>query len=243
MRIDLLLTAIPLDKVDFEEKTVVVIDVLRSSTSICAMLMAGARGVIPAAEPGEAAELWSSLGADAAVLAGERDGIKIENFQFGNSPSEFTPKTVGNKYVVLTTSNGTAPFRRAARASVVLSGGLVNVSNVAAAVANENRDVVIICSGSGGGFSIEDTLCGGMLLELLKNNHRCQLELNDSASLATLLYSHHGTKLCETISQGEHGRYLHSIGFGPDVLKASEADSMPVLPVLNDGRLIPADVI
>ena len=241
MHVELFLTSRPLSKVDFEDKTVVVIDVLRSSTSIAAMLMAGARGVIPTAEPGEAGDLWTKIGHDSTVLAGERDGVKIENFQFGNSPTEFTPETVGGKLVIICTTNGTAPFGRAVKAGMILSGGFVNISRIAERVAREQKDVVVICSGHEGGFSTEDTLCGGMLIDLLERHHGCTLSFNDAASLSRLFYDQNRDRWRESVAQGEHGSFLTSIGFGHDVEIATEVDSMPVVAVLRDGRLVPVE--
>jgi 2-phosphosulfolactate phosphatase len=238
MRLQLFLTSGPLHTVDFEKSTVVVVDVLRSSTSICTILEAGARGVIPTAGPGEAGDLWSKLGQETTVLAGERDGTKIENFQFGNSPLEFNADNVGGKNVILCTTNGTRVFSHAAKAGLILSGAIVNVSVVAKAVAEADRDVIVVCAGHEGGFSIEDTLCGGMLIDLLKNRHQCYLELNDAAALAQLLYESNRSDLKVAIGRGEHGRYLTEIGFGRDVEMSAEIDSRPVLPVMQDGRLV-----
>jgi len=238
MRVQLFITSEPLYKVNFEKKTVVVVDVLRSSTSICTILQAGARGVIPTAGPGEAGEMFAKLGSENTVLAGEREGTKIENFQFGNSPLEFNPETVGGKNVILCTTNGTKIFAQVAKAKLILSGALVNISIVAAAVAEANNDAIIVCSGHVGGFSIEDTLCGGRLIDLLKNSHHCYLELNDAAALALLLYETNRSDLQKAIGRGEHGRYLTEIGFGRDVEISAEVDSRPVLPVMRDGRLV-----
>jgi 2-phosphosulfolactate phosphatase len=238
MNVQLLLTPFPLDRAELEGKTVVVIDVLRSSTTICASLLAGARGVIPTAGPGEAGELWAKLGPDNAVLAGERNGVRIENFQYGNSPTEFTPDTVGGKNVILCTTNGTGIFAHTNRAGLVLSGALVNISSVAEAVARAHQDTFIVCSGREGGFSIEDTLCGGMLIDQLNGNYGCDVTLNDAGVLARLLYSERKTSLHDAIAQGEHGRFLSSLGLDGDVDICSRLDSMPVLPVLKEGRLI-----
>jgi 2-phosphosulfolactate phosphatase len=243
MNVQLLLTPHTLERAELEGKTVVVIDVLRSSTSICASLLAGARAVIPTAGPGEAGELRAKLGADSAVLAGERNGVRIENFQYGNSPAEFTPETVGGKNVILCTTNGTGVLGRVVRAGLVLSGALVNVSSVAQAIALRKKDTVIVCSGREGGFSIEDTLCGGMLIDVLRQKHGCELILNDAGSLARLLYRDRESSLKEAIAQGEHGRYLKTLGLSADVDLCSSIDIMPVLPVLRDGRLIKADKV
>jgi len=238
MNIKLFLTPLPFERANVSDKTVVVIDVLRSSTSICASLKAGARGVIPTAGPGEAAEMRSKLGGDNALLAGEREGVKIENFHLGNSPLEFTEAAVRDKYVILTTTNGTAIFNKANKARLIISCGLVNVSRAAQKAAGENRDLMIVCAGEEGGFSIEDTLCGGMLIHLLSSVHKKDVTLSDAGSLALLLYRANKTAIRQSIAQGEHGRSLSEIGFKEDVRFATEVDALPVLPVLKDGRLI-----
>ena len=241
MQAELYLTPVQLTRIAGENRTVVVIDVLRATTSICAALQAGARGVIPVDEPGEAGEIWTKIGSENAVLAGERNGVKIENFNLGNSPAEFTADAVGGKFVILTTTNGTPVFANALKAGAVISCALVNVSAVAERVAGEDRDVIIICSGREGNFSIEDTLCGGMLLHLLSTVYRKELTLNDAASLAVLLYRSNKTAIKQTIRQGEHGKFLESIGFEGDIELASGIDSIPVVPIMQDGRLVRAD--
>ena len=239
MDIDLFLTPVPLAKADLQGKTVVVIDVLRFCTTACAALAAGARAVIPTDGPGEAGEMRMKIGADMAVVAGERNGVKLESFDFGNSPAEFTKATVGGKHVVMTTTNGTSIFSKAGMSGTGLAGAIVNSSKVAERVAREGRDAVIVCSGSEGGFSIEDTICGGLLIHQLATAHGIQTTLNDAGSLALLLYRSNKSALRQTIEQGEHGRFLTSIGFSGDVAMASVVDSIPVLPVLKDGRLVP----
>ncbi len=239
MNIELYLTAVPFGKTNLENKTVVVIDVLRFCTSTCAALTAGARGVIPTAGPGEAGEMWTKLGRDMAVLAGERGGIKIENFQLGNSPAEFTTESVGGKFVVMTTTNGTAVFGKTNNAGLIGCCALVNNSQVASRVAEINRDLVIVCSGREGGFSLEDTICGGMLIHRLSVEHGKEIALNDAGSLALLLYQTNRTAIRQVIQQGEHGRYLVNLGFSEDIEIAAGIDTMPVFPVLKEGRLVP----
>jgi 2-phosphosulfolactate phosphatase len=238
MKADLYLTSVGVNKATLEKKTLVVIDVLRASTSVCAALYSGAKGVIPASGPGEAGDMWAKIGSDMAVLAGERGGVKIENFQLGNSPLEFTPEAVGGKFVVLTTTNGTDLFKRASGAALVICCSLCNISRVTECVAAEEQDLIIACSGQEGSFSIEDTLCGGMLIDLLKSRHKRKLETNDASSLASLLYKANRTAIKESIRQGEHGRMLASLGFSDDVDFAANIDSIPVLPILKDGRLV-----
>lgn len=241
MDVQLYLTPVPSAQIEISDKTVAVIDVLRCTTCISAALMAGARGVIPTPGPGEAVDMWTKIGHDMAILAGERQGIKIENFQLGNSPLEFTADVVAGKHVVMTTSNGTAAFLQAAGAALTLSCSLTNISRVVERIAAEKRDLVITCAGRSGQFSIEDTICGGMLLHLLSTDKKLKLTINDAGSLALLLYRSNMRAVKQTIAQGEHGRYLTQIGFATDVAAAAVTDSMPVLPILREGQLALAD--
>jgi 2-phosphosulfolactate phosphatase len=105
-------------------------------------------------------------------------------------------------------------------------------------VADEGRDVAVICAGSEGSFSIEDTLCGGMLLHLLRERSGLAVDTNDAASLALLLYRDNRGSIRAAIERGEHGRFLARLGFGADVSAAAQVDALPVLPVLHEGRLV-----
>jgi len=238
MNVKLHLTPTSFKRSDLADNVAVVIDVLRCTTSICAALSAGARGVIPTIGPGEAVDMWTKLGSNLAILAGEREGVRIENFQLGNSPLEFTAESVGGKLVVMTTTNGTRAFVESSQAALVLSAALVNIGLIADRIVAEGRDVAIVCAGREGGFSIEDTLCGGMLIDLIAAEQRGELDLNDAGSLALLLYRSNKTAIKQSIAQGEHGRYLTRIGFADDIENAAAVDSIPVLPVLQDGRLV-----
>lgn len=238
MRTDLFLVPNSVEKKALIGKTAVLIDVLRASTSICQALYAGAKAVLPYEEPGEAAVMRTKLGAEDALLAGEREGVKIEDFDLGNSPREFTSEVVNGKTIIMTTSNGTKAYHRALPSSLILTGALVNISKVAERVAKEGNDLTILCAGRDGQFSIEDSICGGMIIDLLFTEHKLEMKLNDAASLALLLYRSNKRALKETIAQGEHGRFLQTIGFGDDVALAANVDSIPVLPVLKESRII-----
>ncbi len=237
MHADLFMVPGPVKEKGLAGKTLVMIDVLRASTTICYALNAGAKSIIPVSEPGEATEMRAKIGVENSLICGERDGIKIEDFDLGNSPLEYTRETVGDKNIVLTTSNGTRTYGKAKNSGVIITGAIVNISAVASRVAKEQNDLAILCAGHMEHFSIEDTICGGMLIHKLLTDEKLTLELNDAASLALLLYRSNSRALKETIAQGEHGRYLGKIGFGEDVALAADADSIPVLPILKDSRI------
>ncbi len=242
MKVDLYLTPFPFKTASSKGKAVVAIDVLRSSTSTCAALINGAKGVIPSPGSVEAGEMRKKIGSDISLLAGERDNIKLENFDLGNSPAEFIEEIVKDKLIIMTTSNGTAIFGMANNAELVICGALVNISKVAERIASTNYELAIVCAGQKGGFSIEDTICAGMLIHTLNVKHHIETELNDAGALALLLYRTNKTALAQVIQQGEHGRRLTSDGFADDVANAAVVDSIPVLPVLTDGLLVVEDI-
>lgn len=238
MKIDLLLTPQPLPQFNLEGKIVVVIDVLRSSTTICAALKAGAKGIIPVNGVGQAGERRNMLGSDVALLAGEKDGVRIDNFDMGNSPQEFNAEVVSGKIVVMATTNGTAPFAEVNKADFTFACGFVNISAIADRIAGSNRDLIIVCAGQAGAYSIEDTLCGGMLAQLLQTNFGLVTEFSDGASLASLLYDANREDISKTVHGGQHGRHLNAIGFANDIDIATAIDSISVIPILKNGQIL-----
>lgn len=238
MKVDLFLTPQPFGKSVTEDKTIVIIDVLRSSTSICQALTVGAKAVIPTNGRGEAGDMWRKIGVETTLLAGEQNGEKIENFQLGNSPFEFVEEVVRDKFIIMSTSNGTPVFNHTKNAALVVSCGLVNISKIADTIAAKDKNIIIVCSGKEGQFSIEDTICGGLLIDKLLEKNISDLSINDAGRLAHLLYKTNNHQLEKTILEGEHGQFLNSIGFDRDVSYASRIDSLPVVPILKDGQLV-----
>jgi len=144
--------------------TGVVVDVLRATSTITQALDAGYAAVFCCAEVEEARALAAELGD--AVLAGERRGDSVPDFDLGNSPREFLAARA--RAVVLTTTNGTrALVEAAANCDVVLAGSLLNLSAVAEAARIRGEDVEIVCAGVGGNRSDDDAYCAGRIVALL----------------------------------------------------------------------------
>src|SRR5213079_1724641 len=122
MKIDVYFTPLGLGAGDLGGRGIVVIDVLRATTTVVTALANGAKAVIPAATSEEAVRLASNLEKDGVLLAGERKSLKIEGFALGNSPREMTPATVGGKTIVLATTNGTPALVAAQGGDPVLVG-------------------------------------------------------------------------------------------------------------------------
>src|SRR5205823_2328211 len=126
MNIDVYFTPLGLGAGDLGGRGIVVIDVLRATTTIVTALANGAKAVIPAATSEEAVRLASHLEKDGVLLAGERRSVKIDGFALGNSPREMTPAAVAGKTIVLATTNGTPALVAAQGGEPVLVGAPVN---------------------------------------------------------------------------------------------------------------------
>jgi hypothetical protein len=126
--IEVYLTARSASRDDLKGKTVLVIDVLRACSTIVSALDNGARAIIPVADMAEAGKIAEHMDGDTMVMGGERGGVKIEGYQLGNSPLEYTPEVVQGKVVVLNTSNGTRRHHPRARGRGRRRGSFLNIS-------------------------------------------------------------------------------------------------------------------
>jgi 2-phosphosulfolactate phosphatase len=203
---------------DVRGRTAVVVDTLRATTTIVAALMAGAREVVPVASAADAVGVVQRLGSDRTLLCGERNSLRIEGFHLGNSPAEYTSGAVGGKTLVMTTTNGTAALLRAQQAERVLCGALVNARAVAEElVAGGERDAVIICAGTYGRFSIEDTLAAGAIIEAATEFSPTSVGLDDGARASLLLFERHRHDLRSALLGGDHGAALAALGLEEDI--------------------------
>ena len=212
--------------------TVVVIDVLRATSSMVEALVNGAQGVYPAASTEEAIRLASSLGRDDTILCGEARGLMIDGFDLGNSPLEFSSENVAGKRLVMSTTNGTRAFFLVGDAVTVLACSFMNLSAVAVA-AMESDSIVVVCAGMGGLFSLDDAVCAGALVQRIRAAAEVDVELNDAAMGAVemaLTFRVNADFLAST-STGQH---LVDIGLREDLNICAEIDRYSVVPEMDD---------
>ncbi|MBM3437601.1 MAG: 2-phosphosulfolactate phosphatase [Bacteroidetes bacterium] len=147
------------------DKQVLVIDILRATTSMVVMLENGATSVRPVAGVEEALRLKQEN--PALLIAGERNGFKVEGFEFGNSPQEFTPERVRGESLVITTTNGTQALSLSLAASHIWVGGFLNMNALVASICDTKKDVFLFCAGWKGHVNLEDTLFAGAVAQQL----------------------------------------------------------------------------
>jgi 2-phosphosulfolactate phosphatase len=208
----------------------IVVDVLRASTTIIHALAAGCICVRPCLEVEEARDLAGQMLAGRVLLGGERHGQALTGFDVGNSPGEYTSKICRGSTLVLTTSNGTRAVIRAAEAERILIAGFVNFSAVCEQLRQDMRPVHILCSGTEGEVSLEDTLLAGALVEFLCSVQ--EVRLNDSARLAWDCFEHHGCVLLGALEIGKGGARLRELGYDEDIRAAAKIDLLTLVPEL-----------
>lgn len=215
----------------------VVIDVLRASTVICTALANGAKSVIPFANP-EAARAQRQQNGASALLCGEREGVRIEGFDLGNSPAEYAPEVVRGKSLYYASTNGSVALSQAPASATTIVAGFVNLTAAAEAIEQVGLTTLIVCSGREGGFSLEDAVCAGAVIARLWEVSDHVEPATDSAYAAQALWDRYKDNPSMALWQSDHGKFLISLGFGSDLATCAEIDSIPVVPTLREGRLV-----
>ncbi|MEX0866990.1 MAG: 2-phosphosulfolactate phosphatase [Pirellulales bacterium] len=213
---------------ELADGVVVVIDVLRASTTIATALAAGATGVTACLEVEEARRRAEAFSRDEVRLGGERQCIKIAGFDLGNSPAEYTSEAVGGKTVLFTTTNGTRALLHCRLAAVVYVAGFVNAAATASAIKiRKQRDIHLLCAGTEGHISREDVLFAGCLVDRLAES---ELERNDSAELALAAWrACDQSNLAAELRVSRGGRNLLRNDMATDIALAARLDALDVV--------------
>ncbi len=193
----------------------IMVDELRASTTITVALEKFEK-VIPTFTPEQAIEMSKKHN---GVLAGERNGMKIEDFEIGNSPVDINNYTTKKKVLILTTSNGTRILKDMT-AQTILIGGLINAKAVAeAAIEKATSHIDLVMAGWKGNFTIEDYLaCGEILYQISKINHKENLNIEFSEySQSAILASRDENALIQHILNSGSAKRLEKLGLSRDI--------------------------
>ncbi len=233
MRVDTFSHTVKVASNTLSNKTVIVVDVLRATTSIICAIKNGANQVVPAADAGSAVSISSRLGGG-CVLAGEKGGFKINGFALGNSPFEFSPENVAEKSVVFSTTNGTVAIHAVQDAKHVLIGGMINRTAVARMALSLGEDIIIACAGTDGLVSADDICAAGAIADALVRNSSVPLELSDLTLICSMIYADWLGGRAD-LSMTKHYAYLQKMGFEKDVEFCFKQDLTDVVPVYENG--------
>jgi 2-phosphosulfolactate phosphatase len=210
-----------------------VLDIFRATSSMITAISNGCRSIIPVSSIEDAYRAAEQLAAP--LLAGERQSIRIEGFHFGNSPFEFSVDKVRDKTIVMTTTNGTIAIKTAEHAFLTLLGSFINARAVCQAAKRQNRDILLICAGTDGMFSLEDSLCAGLLVDIINTDG--SYALTDAALGVHVLYKGPGAALGEIAGKGRNGKRLADLGLQKEIDYCLRADSVTAVPVYREGKI------
>lgn len=211
---------------------VVLVDILRATTSICAAFENGVERILPAASIEDTLKMKE----EGYLVASELDGKKLDFADFGNSAFHFTREAIGGQTLVYCTTNGTRALDIARNAEKIAIGAFVNLSALAGWLGREQRNVVILCSGWKNKFCLEDTLFAGALTEkLLENTNfttRC-----DATQAALDLWILAKPDLTGYLEKAAHRHRLRNLGLDDVIPYSLTPDSTRVVPVFRNGEI------
>jgi 2-phosphosulfolactate phosphatase len=219
---------------DLKDTIVVIIDVFRATSTIATALYNGAARVIPVSAVEDCKRLGNEI--EHSVTAGEREGKVIEGLQYGNSPAEYPREFIEGKTLVITTTNGTKLLHMALAngCAEVITGSFVNLSSVCNYLLQQNKKVVLGCSGWKDRFNLEDTLFAGAVVDRVRHLFTVHC---DSSLMAYEMYKLHENNMFQFIKHTTHWHRLSAYGLEKDLQYCATIDAADVLPIYKDGEL------
>ena len=225
-----------LELYDVSSSIVVIIDVLRATSTIATALYNGAKSVIPVASVEECIRIGKQIG---GITAGERDGQVADGLKYGNSPFEYSRDFIEDKTLVLTTTNGTKLLHMALEknAKEIITGSFPNLSAVCDFLIEQKQNVVLGCAAWKNKVNLEDTLFAGAVISRVKDHFAINC---DSSSLAESLYDEAKPDLYEFIKKKNASHYhrLSKFGLQKDMKYCLSADTANVLSLYKSGKLV-----
>lgn len=230
MNINVVMSPTNVDELHFSGKTTVVVDVLRATTTIITALMNGAKEIVPVGSVEFAMKASSNMFGGQTLICGERNAKKIDGFNLGNSPLEFTNDVIGGKSLVFFTTNGTKAIVKAKYSDEVIIASFLNISAVAKYLIELNKPFEILCAGKNNSFCLEDTVFAGKLIaEILTQTE--DVELTDSGLASVAIAKAFGKNLKKMFAESEHGKFLIESGFEEDLKYCAKLNVTEDIPV------------
>jgi 2-phosphosulfolactate phosphatase len=220
----------------------IVIDVLRFTSSIVTGLAAGAKQFITVTTLKKARNMHKKN--KNYLLAGERKGLKPKDFHFGNSPIEYKKSNLKEKTIVISTTNGTKTIEYCKKSKLLLIASFLNAHAISTYIVDnipKENNISIILASKNHTIFLEDFICAGLLVSNIINL-TLKKDLNDDAILAKLAWNSAKDDLEKTILEGHHASYLKSIGFKEDVKFCVNRDIYDLIPFVQGNKICKKNV-
>lgn len=227
--VDVCLTHQDFDNYDHKGKIVVVIDVLRATSTINTLLFLGANHVKPVGS----LEECKVLKEDDYIIMAERMGKKVEGFDYGNSPTKLKEENIKGKKIAIATSNGSKAIIKSEGSKRTILCSFLNIESVVNLIKKSESDVILLCSGWLGKTNLEDTLCAGGIVSGLDN---FEIE-SDTALMAKALHNN-TDDILETMKLSSHAKRLSGYDNKVDIEFCSMVNTQPIVPILNGNQIV-----
>ena len=228
--VDVCLTHQQLENYQHHDKNVVVIDVLRATSTINTILFSGAKSV----KPVESLEECMKLKEDGYIVMAERMGKKVEGFDYGNSPSKIEKNLFADRDVGIATSNGTKAIVKTKGSKITLISSFLNLSKVIEYLNTNSRDTLLVCSGWKGSTNLEDTMCAGAIVAGLENYDY----ESDTVVIVKKLYEQSKDDILSSMKKSSHAKRLSGYDNIKDIKFCSEIDKQEILPYLDGDQIV-----
>ncbi len=232
--IDVCLSPLLYNLFDASQAIVVVIDVLRATSSICVAFNYGAACLVPVSTVEES----MSYKEQGYLIGAERQGEMLEGFDFGNSPFSYMDEKIKGSKIALSTTNGTRALNIAKNAHTIVIGSFLNLDMLCDYLIAQNRYVICLCSGWKNSVNLEDTLLAGAIIEKIKG-HFDFSDLRDTAIMAEHLYKGAKNDLYGYLENSSHRKRLERLNINDDILYCLTPNTANVVPVLKGDTLFP----
>jgi 2-phosphosulfolactate phosphatase len=223
---------------DLVNKTVIVIDVLRATSTMLTALAHGCEAIYPLETVLQVKQL--QLEQPDWLMGGERSCKRVPGFSFGNSPFDYMDDRIAGKTIIITTTNGTRAIQKAYRAGTILIASLLNGRACAKEAAALKKDIIILCSGTQDIFCLEDGICAGQIIEELHmavQGEGVELHIDDFGLSMLHAFRHVQSGMTNALLNSNSGKRLDKLGFREDVIYCSRMNLIQLVPTMREGRL------
>ena len=222
-----------IDQFELDNAIVVVIDILRATTSMCVAFAHGAKSIVPVVDI-EECMTYKEKG---FLVAAERNGEMIQGFDFGNSPFSYMQDKIKGRDIAMTTTNGTKCIDLALKgnAKEIIIGSFANLTVLCRYLIERNENIVLFCSGWKDRINLEDTIFAGAVIKKLWPRFRLY---EDAALIAETLYRNANRKKRFYMRNSSHFNRMIHLRIQNDVKYSLRRDTNAVIPMLKDGSLV-----
>lgn len=212
------------------DRTVVVVDILRATSCMTTAFAHGIAAITPFAS----LEDCRAMKTQGYFTAGERDGKKVDGFDFGNSPFEYMDEKLRGQKIAFTTTNGTQAIARSQGARQIIIGSFLNLAAVADHVLSSTNNILVLCAGWKGKVNLEDTLFAGALVEATKNHIEPEC---DAPLMAQHLYNQGKSNMVAFLQNASHVKRLKKLNIEKDIAFCVTENTYPLVPILKENDL------